>query len=118
MLPSEQPTPMGETIAELQRLQSSLPTTADGVTVIPGMLVWYVCRVRKGSPVCWSRVYSVSSDEWSEYGGGQPHYIRDGEPYFSTELLALAYKAQQLREMADKAEAACGKVVTEDPADG
>ena len=27
--------------AELSRLQSALPKTADGVAVVPGMMVWY-----------------------------------------------------------------------------
>lgn len=94
-----------ETRAELQRLKESLPTTADGVTVVPGMAVWYFNRYG-GSPIRWSRVRSVSSDMWEEYGGGQPHYIRDeGEPYFSTEQLAKEHHAKRLRAIADRAEA-------------
>ena len=93
--------------AELQRLRDSLPKTTDGATVIPGMRVWYVCRAMQGNPICWSRVSRVGKDMWDEAGGGQPYYIRDGEPYFSTEQLAKEFKARQLQEIADKAKAEC-----------
>jgi len=96
-----------DSYAELCRLREALPKTEDGVTVLPGMVVWYVCRATQDNPICWSRVHNVSKDMWSSYGGGQPYYIRKGEPFFSTEQLAKEYKARQLREIADKAEAEC-----------
>lgn len=82
---------------ELERLRSSLPMTTDGVTVVPGMYVYYFDPHLRA--VVSTKVWRVSRDSWEQYDGGQPYYIRDKTvPYFSTKQVAHQRYADRLRK--------------------
>lgn len=101
-------TERGDEIERLKAIVDKLPKTKDGVSIVPGMRVFYVCEATTGHPVRWSPVLSVSATTWAGPDGTQPYYIRNGsQPWFSTHHLAATHRADIFAAKArDAAEAA------------
>ena len=98
--------------AELTRLTKALPKTADGVTVIPGMEVFYCYGECSVDPVRRLRVHRVvSGGRVQGFDGGTPHpisadYHSDPEPIWSSAALAAEHWANVCQRKADEAAAA------------
>ena len=86
---------------EIDRILNALPKTEDGVHMVPGMKVWYMCTHRTDNPVDYSTVREVRDDgSW----GNRPHFVGDGkQPIFSEEQMALDWRAKCYADKADAA---------------
>ena len=105
--------------AELVRLTSALPKTADGVVVVPGMMVYYRDTGRDGDPVARFCAHRVTRAGPQGADGGVPHildrgYQRETEPIWSTEALAAAHRATVFQERAEQAHAAAEAAARKD----